>query len=92
MAWWSLFISHYVRYTERGNLEIHLFNVQTKLRAARQKTWYPPDGKLVSDINKVRNIGRVCDHCVVKYVCIAIDHRIRKYSTNNHLHVQNMYL
>ena len=32
---------------------MHLFNVQTKLRAARQKTWYPPEGKLVSDINKV---------------------------------------
>ena len=26
-----------------------------KLRASRQKTWYPPEGKLVSDINKVSN-------------------------------------
>lgn len=41
------------RYTERANLEIQLFNIQTKLRAAKQKTWYPPEGKLVSDINKV---------------------------------------
>ena len=42
------------RYTERCNLEVHLFNIQTKLRAAKQKNWYPPEGKLVSDINKVR--------------------------------------
>ncbi len=32
---------------------MQLFNIQTKLRAAKQKTWYPPEGKLVSDINKV---------------------------------------
>ena len=42
----------YSRYTERSNLEIQLFNIQMKLRASRQKTWYPPEGKLVSDINK----------------------------------------
>jgi spectrin beta len=40
------------KYTERSNLEIQLFNIQMKLRASRQKTWYPPEGKLVSDINK----------------------------------------
>lgn len=42
------------RYTERSNLEVQLFNIQTKLRASKQKTWYPPEGHLVSDINKVR--------------------------------------
>ena len=42
----------FFRYNERTNLEIQLFNIQTKLRAARQKNWYPPEGKLVSDINK----------------------------------------
>jgi len=41
------------RYAERTNIEIELFNIQTKLRAAKQKNWYPPEGKLVSDINKV---------------------------------------
>ena len=41
------------RYAERTNIEIQLFNIQTKLRAAKQKNWYPPEGKLVSDINKV---------------------------------------
>ena len=46
-----------VRYAERTNIEIELFNIQTKLRAAKQKNWYPPEGKLVSDINKVRFIG-----------------------------------
>jgi len=35
---------------------VQLFNIQTKLRAAKQKTWYPQEGKLVSDINKVKYI------------------------------------
>ncbi len=46
-------ISILPRYNERGNLEVQLFNIQTKLRAAKHRTWYPPEGKLVSDINKV---------------------------------------
>lgn len=41
------------RYTERSNLEVQLFNIQMKLRASKQKMWYPAEGKLVSDINKV---------------------------------------
>ena len=41
------------RYNERGNLEIQLFNIQMKLQAAKQRIWYPPEGKLISDINKV---------------------------------------
>lgn len=40
------------RYNERTNLEVQLFNIQMKLRAANQKNWHPPDGKLVSDINQ----------------------------------------
>ena len=40
------------RNNERTNLEVQLFNIQTKLRAARQKSWYPPEGKLVSDLNR----------------------------------------
>ena len=31
---------------------MQLFNIQMKLQAAKQKIWYPPEGKLVSDINK----------------------------------------
>ena len=44
------------RYMERSNLEVQLFNIQTKLRASKQKNWYPQEGRLVSDINKVHNI------------------------------------
>jgi spectrin beta len=40
------------KYNERGVLEVQLFNIQMKLQAAKQKIWYPPEGKLVSDINK----------------------------------------
>ena len=40
------------RYNERGILEVQLFNIQMKLQAAKRKIWYPPEGKLVSDINK----------------------------------------
>ena len=42
-----------IRYAERTNIEVELFNILTKLRAAKQKNWYPPEGRLVSDINKV---------------------------------------
>ena len=40
------------RYNERTNLEVQLFNIQMKLHAARQKNWYPSEGKLVSDISR----------------------------------------
>lgn len=40
------------KYNARTNLEVQLFNIQMKLRAARQKTWHPPEGKLVSDISR----------------------------------------
>ena len=47
-------MSNYLhRYNERGNLEIQLFNIQMRLQAAKQRIWYPPEGKLISDINKV---------------------------------------
>ena len=60
------------RYTERSNLEIQLFNIQMKLRASRQKTWYPPEGKLVSDINKVFTVYEcVCVMCVYD-VCVCV--------------------
>ena len=43
---------HACRYNERTNLEVQLFNIQMKLQAARQKNWYPSEGKLVSDISR----------------------------------------
>ena len=44
--------THQCRYNERGVLEVQLFNIQMKLQAAKQRIWYPPEGKLISDINK----------------------------------------
>lgn len=41
------------RFQEKGNLEVLLFTIQSKLRANNQKPYVPHDGKLISDINKV---------------------------------------
>lgn len=41
------------RFTEKGNLEVLLFTIQSKMRANNQKVYIPKEGKLISDINKV---------------------------------------
>ncbi|XP_056139093.1 spectrin beta chain, non-erythrocytic 1-like isoform X2 [Lampris incognitus] len=41
-----------IKFQEKGNLEVLLFTVQSKLRANNQKPYVPHDGKLISDINK----------------------------------------
>lgn len=41
------------RFQDKGNLEVLLFTIQSKLRANNQKLYVPHDGKLISDINKV---------------------------------------
>lgn len=41
------------RFTEKGNLEVLLFTIQSKMRANNQKVYMPREGKLISDINKV---------------------------------------
>ncbi|XP_035034566.1 spectrin family protein isoform X1 [Hippoglossus stenolepis] len=40
------------KFTEKGNLEILLFTIQSKMRANNQKVYMPREGKLISDINK----------------------------------------
>ncbi|XP_043918071.1 spectrin beta chain, non-erythrocytic 1-like [Protopterus annectens] len=40
------------RFQEKGNLEVLLFTVQSKLRANNQKPYVPSEGKTISDINK----------------------------------------
>uniref|UniRef100_A0A8C1YN20 Spectrin beta chain n=1 Tax=Cyprinus carpio TaxID=7962 RepID=A0A8C1YN20_CYPCA len=40
------------KFQEKGNLEVLLFTIQSKLRANNQKPYMPHDGKLISDINK----------------------------------------
>ena len=43
----------FLRFTEKGNLEVLLFTIQSKMRANNQKVYMPREGKLISDINKV---------------------------------------
>ncbi|VDI17962.1 spectrin beta [Mytilus galloprovincialis] len=40
------------KFDEKGNLEIMLFTIQSKMRANNQKPYLPKEGKLISDINK----------------------------------------
>uniref|UniRef100_A0A7M4F6G7 Spectrin beta chain n=1 Tax=Crocodylus porosus TaxID=8502 RepID=A0A7M4F6G7_CROPO len=40
------------KFTEKGNLEVLLFTIQSKMRANNQKAYTPREGKLISDINK----------------------------------------
>ena len=42
------------RFQEKGNLEVLLFTIQSRMRANNQKVYTPHDGKLVSDINRVQ--------------------------------------
>ncbi|XP_070506050.1 spectrin beta chain isoform X5 [Chironomus tepperi] len=40
------------KFVEKGNLEVLLFTLQSKMRANNQKPYTPKEGKMVSDINK----------------------------------------
>ncbi|XP_073514564.1 spectrin beta chain, non-erythrocytic 2 isoform X1 [Phyllobates terribilis] len=40
------------KFTEKGNLEVLLFTIQSKMRANNQKVYTPREGKLIFDINK----------------------------------------
>lgn len=40
------------RFDEKGELEVLLFTLQSKMRANNQKPYMPKEGKLISDINK----------------------------------------
>lgn len=39
------------RFDEKGNLEILLFTIQSKMRANNQRPYLPKEGKMLSDIN-----------------------------------------
>ncbi|XP_060114613.1 spectrin beta chain, non-erythrocytic 4 [Heteronotia binoei] len=41
-----------VRFQEKGNLEVLLFSIQSKLRANNRKLYVPREGRSISDINK----------------------------------------
>ncbi|XP_062617853.1 spectrin beta chain-like isoform X3 [Saccostrea cucullata] len=40
------------KFDEKGNLEVLLFTLQSKMRANNQRPYLPKEGKLISDINK----------------------------------------
>lgn len=40
------------KFIEKGNLEILLFTLQSKMRANNQKVYLPREGRLISDVNK----------------------------------------
>ncbi|KAM3853784.1 spectrin beta chain, erythrocytic isoform 3-T3 [Vipera latastei] len=40
------------KFQEKGNLEVLLFTIQSRMRANNQKVYTPHEGKLVSDINR----------------------------------------
>ncbi|KAL5276086.1 SPTBN1 family protein [Megaselia abdita] len=40
------------KFVEKGNLEVLLFSLQSKMRANNQKPYTPKEGKMISDINK----------------------------------------
>ncbi|XP_070577536.1 spectrin beta chain, non-erythrocytic 1-like isoform X2 [Ptychodera flava] len=40
------------KFTEKGNLEVLLFTLQSKMRANNQRPYTPKEGKLISDINR----------------------------------------
>lgn len=40
------------KFTEKGNLEVLLFTIQSKMRANNQKVYTPREGKLIFDINR----------------------------------------
>lgn len=40
------------KFVEKGNLEVLLFTLQSRMRANNQKPYTPKEGKMISDINK----------------------------------------
>lgn len=46
-------MSSLLRFQEKGNLEVLLFTIQSRMRANNQRVYTPKEGVLVADINKV---------------------------------------
>ncbi|KAM9260145.1 LOW QUALITY PROTEIN: spectrin beta chain, non-erythrocytic 4-like [Morus bassanus] len=51
-----------VKFQEKGNLEVLLFTIQSKLRANNRKLYVPSDGKSISDINKAWTCLEKAEH------------------------------
>ena len=51
-----------VRFIEKGNLEILLFTIQSKMRANNQKPFTPTEGKKLGDINRAWELLEKSEH------------------------------
>ena len=45
------FFFSFLRYIEKTNIESHFFEIQSKLTAAKYKSYIPPNGFNIADIN-----------------------------------------
>lgn len=50
------------RFVEKGNLEVQLFTLQSKMRANNQKPYFPTEGKMISDINRAWDSLEKAEH------------------------------
>lgn len=64
------------KFDEKGNLEVLLFTLQSKMRANNQKPYTPREGKLISDINKAWERLEKAEH--ERYVKIELPIHICK--------------
>ena len=47
---------------EKGNLEVLLFTLQSRMRANNQKPYLPREGKMLSDINRAWDMLEKAEH------------------------------
>ena len=52
----------FVRFVEKGNLEVLLFTLQSRMRANNQKPYLPREGKMLSDINRAWDMLEKAEH------------------------------
>jgi len=50
------------RFVEKGNLEVLLFTIQSKMRANNQKPYTPREGKMLADINRAWEMLEKAEH------------------------------
>lgn len=55
------------KFVEKGNLEIVLFTLQSKMRANNQKPYLPKEGKMIADVNRAWERLEVRNH----FVCLG---------------------
>ena len=58
----SLALSACFRFVEKGNLEVLLFTLQSRMRANNQKPYLPREGKMLADINRAWDMLEKAEH------------------------------